>query len=92
MNDELASHRWNTKKAILFAEMAFPDHFSLESFQTSSPMPATWSLATLLPSASFSLKHTVSAQARIEPAQPFRIYRHMLSISTNYFIAGGTSH
>jgi hypothetical protein len=40
----------------------------------------------LLPSASFS------APARIEPAQPFRIYRHTLSISLNYFVAGSTDH
>jgi hypothetical protein len=54
--------------------------------------PATWSLATLLPSASCSLTHTVSASARIEPAQPFRVSRYMLSISMNYFIARGTGH
>jgi hypothetical protein len=42
---------------------------------------------TLLPSASCSLNHPVSA-----PAQPFRIYRYMLSISMDYFIAGSTSH
>jgi hypothetical protein len=40
----------------------------------------------LLPSVSFS------APARIEPAQPFRICRYMLSISLNYFVAGVTGH
>ena len=40
----------------------------------------------LLPSASFS------APARIEPAQPFRICRHTLSISLDYFVAGSTDH
>ena len=44
--------------------------------------------ATLLPSASCSLKHTVSAPAR----KPLRIFRHMLSVSMNYFIPGSTSH
>ena len=53
---------------------------------------ATRSLATLLPSASCSPKHTVSASARIEPAEPFRICRYMPPISMNYFIAGNTSH
>jgi rRNA maturation protein Nop10 len=53
-------------------------------------MPAT--LAALLPSASCSLKHKVSGPARIEPAEPFRIYRYMLSVSMNYFIARSTSH
>jgi rRNA maturation protein Nop10 len=53
-------------------------------------MPAI--IAALLPSASCSLKHKVSAPARIEPAEPFRIYRYMLSISINYFVAGSTGH
>jgi hypothetical protein len=39
-----------------------------------------------------SLKDTVWASARIEPAQPFRISRYMLSISMNYLIARCTSH
>ena len=42
----------------------------------------------LFPSASCSLKHTVSAPAR----KPLRIFRYMLSVSMNYFIAGSTSH
>ena len=45
------------------------------------------SLATLLPSASCSLNHSVSASARLEPSQPFRISRYMLAIPMNYFIA-----
>jgi hypothetical protein len=56
------------------------------------PPPATWSLATLLAPASCSLTHRVSASARIEAAQPFRVSRYMLSISMNYFIARGTGH
>jgi hypothetical protein len=57
-----------------------------------SPLPRRGHSQTLLPSASRSLKRTVSAPARIEPAEPLRICRHMLSISTNDFIAGSTSH
>ena len=44
--------------------------------------------ATLLPSASCSLKHTVSAPAR----KPLRVFRYVLSVSMNYFIPGSTSH
>jgi hypothetical protein len=47
-------------------------------------------VAMLLPTASCSLRHTVFA--RLEPAQPFRVSRHMLPISMNYFTARSTSH
>jgi hypothetical protein len=60
--------------------------------RTTSLLTATWSLATLLPSASCSLKDTVSASAQIGPAQPSRISRYMLSISMNYVTARSTSH
>ena len=46
----------------------------------------------LIPSAPCSLERTVSASARIKPAQPLRILRYMLSISMDYFIARSTSH
>ena len=44
--------------------------------------------ATLLSSASWPLKRTVSALAR----KPLRIFRYVLSVSMNYFIPGSTSH
>jgi hypothetical protein len=50
--------------------------FQIICVQTRGSMPAT-----LLPSASCSLKHAVSAPAR----KPLRIFRHMLSVSMNYF-------
>jgi len=34
----------------------------------------------------------VSASARLEPAQPFRVSRYMLSVAMNYLIARSTSH
>jgi hypothetical protein len=50
------------------------------------------SLATLFPSAPWSLGRTVSASAQIKLAQPLSISRDMPSIQTDYFIARSTSH
>jgi hypothetical protein len=61
-------------------------------FRPPYPMPARCSLVSLLPSGLCSLKHTLSASARIETAQPFRICRYTLPIVTNYFIARSTRH
>ena len=55
--------------------VTLPDHFNLPFRSEGVP-------ATLLPSASFSLKHTVSAPTR----KPLRIFRYVLSVSMNYFI------
>ena len=63
----------------------------LSPVQTTVPCLQRGHSQTLLPSASCSFKRTVSAPARIEPAEPLRIYRHMLSISMNDFIAGSTA-
>ena len=61
--------------------VTLPDYFNLPFRPEGMP-------ATLLPSASCSLKHTVSAPAR----KPLRIFRYVLSVSMNYFIPGSTSH
>jgi hypothetical protein len=91
---------YSSRSLDRFFEMHPPEaarfRVALMALQKASPFVA-FRLLNSLPGQSTGASQllpsvSLSAPARIEPAQPFRIYRHTLSISLNYFVAGSTDH
>jgi hypothetical protein len=85
--DLVALHKLPSRMERLRKTSSHPNYRRPDAIQTRDD---GCDLAMLLPTASCSLRHAVFA--RLEPAQPFRVSRHMLPISMNYFTARSTRH